>query len=163
RCWRHSYYGILPILCQGFFDSIFVNLQKSNFGLCVFKHSCPLSHFPIQNSLKILSSKSSLAVSPVTSPSASYVACRSIDTKSNCCGQSALFTIIIIALLCLDDTSTPTCSWLVPFFPPKPIIRSSSETRRSCSVTCSEPSNTSNITSALSAADRLRCIPICSI
>src|SRR5437660_2376136 len=39
-------------------------------------------YFPMQNSLKILSSRSSLAVSPVISPSALYAARRSIDTKS---------------------------------------------------------------------------------
>src|ERR1700687_5686466 len=42
-----------------------------------------LLHLPIQNSLKIRSRRSSLAVSPVTSPRSSYAARKSIETKSN--------------------------------------------------------------------------------
>ncbi len=86
------------------------------------------------------------------------------------CGQSSLFTTTIIALP-LDATSLSASGWVpvrdvlastVSSGPPKPMARSSSETRWSCSVKRSEPSNTSKTTSALSAAARLRCTPICS-
>src|SRR5947209_18200685 len=75
-------------------------------------------------------------------------------SRSSCCTQSALLTTTTTCLL-VPVPTTP-----VPI--PTPIVRNSSQTSRSWLVSFSDPSKTSSTTSALSAAARLRCTPICS-